>query len=132
MYFTFISTVLGLRKKDRGNFWMLRNEHTMAVQCYRKAVEYFDDEAIELEVPMDKYGLSDDLQEMVDERIKCYNNQAQAQLKLEAWDSALASVANVLKLDPNNEKANYRKAKAFLGKKVLVYYYPTFFNCIMY
>ena len=48
--------------------------------------------------------------------LKCYNNQSQAQLKLEAWDSALASVAQVLKLDPNNEKANFRKAKAYLGK----------------
>ena len=107
---------IGMRKKERGNFWMLRNEHSMAVQCYRKAVEYFDDESIELEVAMDKYTLPEVMQEMVDERIKCYNNQAQAQLKLEAWDSALASVAQVLKLDPNNEKANFRKAKAYLGK----------------
>ena len=107
---------IGMRKKERGNFWMVRNEHSMAVQCYRKAVEYFDDESIEIEVPMDKYTLPEIMQEMVDERIKCYNNQAQAQLKLEAWDSALASVAQVLKLDPNNEKANFRKAKAYLGK----------------
>ena len=107
---------IGMRKKERGNFWMVRNEHSMAVQCYRKAVEYFDDESIEIEVPMDKYTLPEIMQEMVDERIKCYNNQAQAQLKLEAWDSALASVTQVLKLDPNNEKANFRKAKAYLGK----------------
>ena len=33
---------------------------------------------------------------------------AQAQMKLNAWDSALASVKQVLKIQPNNEKALFR------------------------
>lgn len=49
-------------------------------------------------------------------RIKTYNNLAQSQLKLEAWDSALASAKLVLKLDPNNEKALFRKAMALKEK----------------
>jgi len=104
--------VIGLRKKHRGNLWMAREEFSMAIQCYRKAVEYFDDESIELEVPMDRYALPDHLKFLVDERIKTYNNLAQAQIKLEAWQPALASLKQVLKLDPNNEKALYRKSKA--------------------
>ena len=108
---------VGLRKKDRGNFWFSCCDYSMAVQCYRKAVDYFDDSQIEqLEVAMDRYELSEPLQELVDERIKVYNNLAQAQIKLEAFDSALASLKNVLKLDPNNEKGLFRKAKAYDGK----------------
>ena len=103
---------VGLRKKERGNFWFSRSEYSMAVQCYRKAVEYFEDEGIQMEVPMDRYTLPEPLQDLVTEKIKAYNNLAQAQLKLEAYESALASLKNVLKLDPNNEKALFRKAKA--------------------
>ena len=61
---------------------------------------------------MDRYALPDHLKFLVDERIKTYNNLAQAQIKLEAWQPALASLKQVLKLDPNNEKALYRKSKA--------------------
>ncbi len=107
---------IGLRKKDRGNYWFARGDYSMAVQCYRKAAEYFDDDNIEIEVPMDRYHLEQPLQDLITEQIKAYNNLAQAQLKLEAFDAALASLRNVLKLDPNNEKALFRKAKAFVGK----------------
>jgi FK506-binding protein 8 len=79
-------------------------------------VEYFDDESLELEVPIDRYELAQELQDLLDDRIKTYNNLAQAQMKLEAWDSAIASLKNVLKIEPNNEKALYRKAKAFIEK----------------
>jgi len=91
-------------------------EYSMAVQCYRKAVDYFDDKEIEIEVAMDKYNLPENLQDLINEKIKTYNNLAQAQIKLEAFDSALASLKNVLKLDPNNEKGLYRKSKALDAK----------------
>jgi len=107
---------IGLRKKERGNFWFSRSQYSEAVQCYRKAVEYFDDEKIQIEVSMDRYLLEQPLQDLITEKIKTYNNLAQSQIKLEAYDSALASLKNVLKLDPNNEKALYRKAKALTEK----------------
>ena len=53
----------------------------MAVQCYRKAVEYFEDEGIQMEVPMDRYTLPEPLQDLVTEKIKAYNNLAQAQAR---------------------------------------------------
>ena len=37
-------------------------------------------------------------------------------MKLSAWDSALASVKQVLKIQPNNEKALFRKAKILQEK----------------
>jgi len=107
---------IGLRKKDRGNFWFSRSQYSQAVQCYRKAVEYFDDEKIQLEVSMERYTLEQPLQDLITEKIKAYNNLAQSQIKLEAYDTALASLKNVLKLDPNNEKALFRKAKALAEK----------------
>lgn len=107
---------VGQRKKDRGNFWFSHCDYSMAVQCYRKAVEYFDDESIQIEVAMDRYFLPQAMQDLISEKIKACNNCAQAQLKLEAFDSALASLQNVLKLDPNNEKALFRKAKALAAK----------------
>ena len=79
-------------------------------------MEYFDDEGIEIEVPLDRYELPEPLQFLVEERIKTYNNLAQAQLKLEAFESSLASIKQVLKLDPNNEKALYRKSRVLLEK----------------
>merc|ERR1711963_808158 len=107
---------IGLRKKDRGNFWFSRSQYSQAVQCYRKAVEYFDDEKIQLEVSMERYTLEQPLQDLITEKIKAYNNLAQSQIKLEAYDTALASLKNVLNLDPNNEKALFRKAKALAEK----------------
>ena len=69
------------------------------------------------------------------ERLKTFNNMAQAQMKLTAWDSAMASVRQVsqsvggcsvsslsslslqvLKIEPNNEKALFRKSKILLEK----------------
>ena len=41
---------IGNEKRLRGNRWYSRGDHSMAVQCYRKAVEYLDDESIESEI----------------------------------------------------------------------------------
>lgn len=34
---------VGNRKKERGNYWFKRNEFNLAIQLYRKAIEYFDE-----------------------------------------------------------------------------------------
>jgi len=60
--------------------------------------------------------LAPEIQELLINRVKAYNNMAQAQMKLSAWDSALASVKQVLKIEPNNEKALFRKAKILQHK----------------
>merc|ERR1712117_640759 len=49
-------------------------------------------------------------------RVKTFNNTAQAQMKLTAWDSAMASIRQVLKIEPNNEKALFRKSKVLIEK----------------
>ena len=48
-----------------------------------------------MEVPIDRFLLPKDLQSMLEERVKTFNNMTQAQMKLTAWDSALASARQV-------------------------------------
>lgn len=110
---------IGRRKKEKGNFWYQRQNYTFAVQCYRKAGEYFDDERLELEVPIDRYELPQELQTLLEERLKAFNNLAMSQMKIEAWDAALASLRQVTKIEPNNEKALYRKSKVLTEKGML-------------
>jgi len=109
---------IGNLKRERGNRWYSRGEHSLAVQCYRKAAEYLDDQQIEedMEVPIDRFLLPKDLQALLEDRVKTFNNMAQAQMKLGAWDSSMASVRQVLKIQPNNEKALFRKAKILQEK----------------
>jgi len=109
---------IGNQKRLRGNSWYTRGEYSQAIQCYRKAVEYLDDESIdsEVEVPIDRFLLPRPVFNLLECRVKAFNNMAQAQMKLSAWDSALASVKQVLKIEPNNEKALYRKAVIYKEK----------------
>lgn len=127
---------MGRRKKERGNFWYLREEHSQAIQCYRysnlplafcssinlktffnsysvvgcflyhnmsshfrKATDWFEDPDLDLEAPVDRFSLAPDRQELLSERIKTFNNLAQSQMKIEAWDAALAAIGNVLKVE---------------------------------
>ena len=65
----------------------------------RKAVEYFDDEKLELEAPVDRFSLPEELQEVLSERVKALNNLALCQMKIEAHESALNTLKQVLKVE---------------------------------
>jgi len=112
---------IGNQKRERGNRWYSRGENSLAVQCYRKAAEYLDDKQIEedMEVPIDRFLLPKDIQQLLEDRVKTFNNMAQAQMKLSAWDTAMASIRQVLRIQPNNEKALFRKAKILQEKHQL-------------
>ena len=69
----------------------------------RKAGEFLDDEKIELEAPIDRYQLPQNLQDLLEDRLKAYNNLAQAQMKIKAWDSALAALKQVLRHEVSYE-----------------------------
>ena len=50
-------------------------------------------------MPIDRYQLPQELQDLLEDRLKAYNNLAMAQMKIEAWDSAIASLQQVLRIE---------------------------------
>ncbi|EFA06496.1 peptidyl-prolyl cis-trans isomerase FKBP8 [Tribolium castaneum] len=111
----------GNKKRERGNWWYGRGENTLAIQCYRRALDYLD----EVETGIDALNKTEEipdstLQELLEDRISVCNNMAAAQIKLELYDAALNSLQTVLRCQPNNVKALFRKAKVHKGKNDLI------------
>lgn len=114
---------IGNRKRERGNWWYGRGENTLAIQCYRRALDYLDEAVGGIQIEPDN-ALDDPNKEekdnllllILEDRLKVYNNLAAAQLKIGSYDAALMSVENVLRCQPNNVKALFRKAKVLSEK----------------
>lgn len=101
---------LSNEKRERGNYLYARNDFVRAITVYEKAVKTADaDNASSSES-------ASDLQLLLELQMKCYNNLAAAQLKVEAWDEAIKSCNSVLRVQPNNVKALFRKAKCLIHK----------------
>ncbi|GLH09703.1 FK506-binding protein 59 [Gryllus bimaculatus] len=109
---------IGNEKRERGNWWYARQDYTFAIQCYRRALEFLDDvEGGISHLPKEEdQRLSDELQNLFEDRLKVYNNLAAAQMKIKAYDTALQSVENVLHCQPKNVKALFRKGKILAAK----------------
>ncbi|CAO1374474.1 unnamed protein product [Diamesa serratosioi] len=104
----------GNKKRERGNFWFERQEFNLGIQCYRRALEYLDDTEGGITAPLadgEHETTNSQLQDLLEDRIKVYNNLAMAQMKIGAFDVALQSVEKVLMCQPNNVKALFRKGK---------------------
>uniref|UniRef100_A0A1Y1KRE4 peptidylprolyl isomerase n=1 Tax=Photinus pyralis TaxID=7054 RepID=A0A1Y1KRE4_PHOPY len=110
--------VKGNDKRERGNWWYSRGENQIAIQCYRRALEYLDEVEGGIQFPTDdKASVSDSaLQQLLEDRIHVSNNMAAAQLKLELYDAALQSLQTVLRCQPDNVKALFRKARVHKAK----------------
>ncbi|XP_037027190.1 peptidyl-prolyl cis-trans isomerase FKBP8 [Bradysia coprophila] len=107
---------IGNRKRERGNFWYERNESNLAIQLYRRALEYLNDNGPGIEIPTKNDFTNAELQELLEIRVKVYNNLAAAQMKISAYEAALSSVENVLRCQPDNVKALFRKGKILEAK----------------
>lgn len=110
---------IGNKKRERGNFFFERQEFNSAIQLYRRALEYLDESEGGITNPTIDGELeptNSQLQELLEDRIKVYNNMAQAQMKIQAFEAALKSVDTVLQCQPNNVKALFRKGKILEGK----------------
>ncbi|EDS44076.1 FK506 binding protein [Culex quinquefasciatus] len=110
---------IGNKKRLRGNFWMKRQEYNLAIQSYRRALEYLDESEGGITKPTadgEAEPTNADLQELLEDRMKVYNNLALAQLKIGANDAALKSVDHVLQCQPSNTKALFRKRKILHAK----------------
>ena len=95
MYSPLASFLKYRSRKKSFNF----DKSTFACYAIRKATDFFDDDRIELSVPVDRVDLPEELQELLMERVKTFNNLAMAQVKIGAVDSALASLREVLKVE---------------------------------
>ncbi|KAF2118964.1 Metallo-dependent phosphatase-like protein [Lophiotrema nucula] len=74
--------------KNKGNEAFKRQDWPTAVELYTKAIEKYDKEP------------------------SFFTNRAQANIKLEAYGSAIIDADKAIELDPNNVKAYYRRASA--------------------
>ncbi|XP_067667184.1 peptidyl-prolyl cis-trans isomerase FKBP8-like [Haliotis asinina] len=100
----------GETKRERGNYLFGRKDYTGAINSYSKAITI-------LEYPGSTDGAdTNTLQEVLDCKLKCYNNLAASQLKIDAYDAAIRSCESVLKSQPDNVKALYRIGKAYGSK----------------
>lgn len=98
------------KKRERGNWWFSRNEPVLAIQCYRRCLDYLQS-SVDSNKTFQNKMTDSQLQALFADRTKVYNNLAAAQIKTEAYDTALESVDNVLRAEPENIKALFRKGE---------------------
>ncbi|XP_074862997.1 peptidyl-prolyl cis-trans isomerase FKBP8-like isoform X2 [Carettochelys insculpta] len=95
---------LSKQKRERGNFHFEREEFQQAVRSYQLALSILDSPGAVPPSPEEE-------EELQEHQVKCLNNCAAAQLRLQLFEEVLASCNAVLCIDPNNVKALYRKGK---------------------
>ncbi|KAH1183878.1 peptidyl-prolyl cis-trans isomerase FKBP8-like isoform X1 [Mauremys mutica] len=95
---------LSKQKRERGNFHFEREEYQRAMRSYQLALGILDSPGAVPPGPEEE-------EELQEHRVKCLNNCAAAQLKLQLFEEVLASCNAVLHIDPDNVKALYRKGK---------------------
>ncbi|TFK04361.1 beta-galactosidase [Platysternon megacephalum] len=95
---------LSKQKRERGNFHFEREEYQRAMRSYQLALGILDSPGA---VPPS----TKEEEELQEHQVKCLNNCAAAQLKLQLFEEVLASCNAVLHIDPDNVKALYRKGK---------------------
>ncbi|XP_039309893.1 peptidyl-prolyl cis-trans isomerase FKBP8 isoform X2 [Solenopsis invicta] len=104
---------IGNRKRERGNWWFIRKDLSFAIQCYRRALQYLQlDNNTNWNSNEETHPVTDkELQALLDDSIKVYNNLAAALIETESYHQALEYVDLVLKYQPTNTKALFRKGK---------------------
>ncbi|XP_011870270.1 PREDICTED: peptidyl-prolyl cis-trans isomerase FKBP8 isoform X2 [Vollenhovia emeryi] len=103
----------GNKKRERGNWWFGRHSVSYAVQCYRRALQYLQiDNGKTWNENEGAEPVTDaELQALLNDCIKVYNNLAAALIEMEVYAAALENADLVLKYQPNNIKALFRKGK---------------------
>ncbi|GFO34181.1 peptidylprolyl isomerase [Plakobranchus ocellatus] len=100
----------GEAKRERGNYLYSRGDFTGAISSYGKATKLLDDP--ELNAGLDEASRC----MLADTWVKCYNNMAACQLKIEALDAAIRSCEKVIATQEENVKALFRLGKAHGAK----------------
>ncbi|XP_055078437.1 FKBP prolyl isomerase 16 isoform X2 [Periophthalmus magnuspinnatus] len=100
---------IGNHKRERGNFYFQREEYNRAARAYCMGLEVLTTRCTD--------AAEAEQDEIKDYRLKCLNNLAMAQLKLEQNEEALKTCDEALQLDPHNVKALFRSGKVLLSDK---------------
>ncbi|XP_060086542.1 peptidyl-prolyl cis-trans isomerase FKBP8-like, partial [Heteronotia binoei] len=95
---------LANRKRERGNSHYQRADYVLAINSYDIALKVIGSSS--------KVDFSPEEEaELLDVKLKCLNNLAASQLKLDHYEAALKSCNQVLEQQPDNIKALFRKGK---------------------
>ncbi|XP_005798327.1 peptidyl-prolyl cis-trans isomerase FKBP8-like isoform X1 [Xiphophorus maculatus] len=103
---------IGNQKRERGNFHFQREEYSLAARAYYVALEVLTTHSQD----GNDVGMKEEEEEVREYRVKCLNNLATAQLRLEQFNEALHTSRDVLTLQPNNVKALFRTGKLLSDK----------------
>ncbi|KAM7388392.1 hypothetical protein PAMP_024568 [Pampus punctatissimus] len=91
-------------KRERGNVHYQRGDYAFAVNSYSIALQITESSS--------KVDISpEEENELMDVKVKCLNNMAASQLKLDHFDAALKSCVSALAHQPENIKALFRMGK---------------------
>ncbi|KAK2835674.1 hypothetical protein Q5P01_016158 [Channa striata] len=95
---------LASHKRERGNVHYQRRDYAFAINSYSIALQITESSS--------KVDISSEEEnELMDVKVKCLNNMAAAQLKLDHYDAALKSCVAALSHQPDNIKALFRMGK---------------------
>ncbi|NWH60314.1 FKBP8 isomerase, partial [Geococcyx californianus] len=95
---------LANRKRERGNYFYQQADYVLAINSYDIALKVIGSSS--------KVDFSPEEEtELLDVKVKCLNNLAASQLKLDHYEAALKSCNLVLEHQPGNIKALFRKGK---------------------
>ncbi|XP_070406487.1 FKBP prolyl isomerase 16 isoform X1 [Nothobranchius furzeri] len=103
---------IGNQKRERGNFHFQREEYSLAAKAYCVALEVLTTRGTD----GSDAGMKAEEEEVQEYRVKCLNNLATTQIKLEQFDEALKTSRDVLTLESNNVKALFRTGKLLSDK----------------
>ncbi|XP_044134808.1 peptidyl-prolyl cis-trans isomerase FKBP8 [Bufo gargarizans] len=96
--------VLANKKRERGNFYYQQADYVFAINSYDIALKIVNSSSKVDFTPEEE-------EELLDVKMKCLNNLAASQLKLDHFEAALKSCNMVLEQQPENIKALFRKGK---------------------
>ncbi|XP_064933007.1 peptidyl-prolyl cis-trans isomerase FKBP8-like [Columba livia] len=95
---------LGAQRRERGNFHFARGDFAAALHSYRLALRALDGPVAAPPGPQEE-------EELQEQRVKCLNNCAAAELKLQRADEALAACEAALRICPDNGRALLRRGQ---------------------
>ncbi|XP_074405121.1 peptidyl-prolyl cis-trans isomerase FKBP8-like isoform X5 [Zonotrichia albicollis] len=104
---------LGSQRRERGNFHFARGDFAAALRSYRLSLRALDGPTAAPPGPEEE-------EELREQRVKCLNNCAAAELKLGRAEEALAACEAALRICPDNGRALLRRGQVGLASPRVV------------